>query len=247
MPEAWELIPETERIADSVTTFIIFCEDSVNEPAYFRSFEIPGKVKVNAIENQLSSFKNIIKTLQYCEKEGLLDFKNGNYHLKPGTTTHVWSVFDRDVETSDIQSINAEEDMQFTLSIQSARQAGLNVAWSNDVFELWILLHFEVVPPGVWRHRTYVYDRLTAIFKSLPNQSSDMAAITGREDFDYKFFLKKKRLFLLNVLPYLSARIERAVERAQDLESAFTSGQRYHQCNPCTKVHQLVGSILSFA
>jgi len=246
MPEAWELAPHIERTADATTTFILFCEDSVNEPAYFRSFEKPGKVKVNVVEGQLSSFKNIIKTLQYCERDGLLEMNKNHYQLKPGTSTHVWSVFDRDVESEDFQRVNPDDDMQFTLSIQSARQAGLNVAWSNDVFELWILLHFEDVHPGVWRHRTYVYERLTAIFKDLPNQSPEMAAITGRSNFDYKIFLKRKAYFVMYVLPYLANRRVQATQRAETLEAAFTAGQRYHQCNPCTKVHHLVNSILSF-
>lgn len=57
MPEAWELVPEKERTADGITTFILFCEDSVNEPAYFRTFEKPGKVKVNVSDGQFSNFK----------------------------------------------------------------------------------------------------------------------------------------------------------------------------------------------
>jgi len=246
MAEAWELVPETERTADAITTFIIFCEDSVNEPTYFRSFQTPGKVKVNVVDGQLSSFKNIMNTLQYCEKEGLLEISNGHYRLRPGTTTHVWSVFDRDVETEDRQNIEPEKDMEFTLSIQSAVQAGLSVAWSNDVFELWILLHFEEVPFGVWRHRTYVYERLTAIFKAMPNQSLEMAAVTGRANFNYKSDLKKRVNFILYVLPLLEARRELATQRAKTLEEAFTTAHLYHQCNPCTKVHHLVSGIRSF-
>ncbi|HWK04215.1 MAG TPA: RloB family protein [Puia sp.] len=247
MPDAWDLVPDTERKPDSFTTFILFCEDEVNEPSYFRSFEIPGKVKVNAIEDQLSRFKNISNTLHYCETTGLLDHTDGRYQLKPGTTTHVWSVFDRDVEVADIANLNPRDNLDFSLSIQSALSAGLQVAWSNDVFELWILLHFEDVDPGVWRHRTYIYDKLTEIFKNLPNQPAEMVAVTGRDDFHYKFFLKKKRYFVAFVLPYLAARNQLAIERAKGLEAAFTAGQRYHECNPCTKVHHLVQSLMSFA
>lgn len=246
MPEAWDLVPQTERKADDITTFILFCEDTVNEPAYFRSFETPGKVKVNVVEGQLSSFKNIVKTLQYCEKEGLLEIIDNHYRLKPGTTSHVWSVFDRDAESAYIQSIDPADDLQFSFSIQAALQAGLQVAWSNDVFELWILLHFEDVAPGAWRHRSYVYERLTAIFKTLPDQTGDMAAITGRNDFNYKIFLKRRTYFILYVLPYLASRREDATRRANILQAAFAAEQPYHQCNPCTKVHQLVTSILSF-
>jgi hypothetical protein len=247
MPEAWDLMPKIERTADAITTFIVFCEDSVNEPAYFRSFQKPGKVKVNVVDGQLSSFKNIMNTLQYCEKEGLLEeVNNGHYQLKPGTTNHVWSVFDRDVETEDRQSTDPEKDMQFTLSIQAAVQAGLKVAWSNDVFELWILLHFEEVSPGVWRHRTYVYDRLTEIFRSMPDQSPEMMTITGRPNFNYKNDFKKRTNFILYVLPYLETRRELATQRAKALEAAFSAVHRYHQCNPCTKVYHLVDSIQSF-
>jgi hypothetical protein len=246
MPDAWDLIPQTERDSDNVTTFILLCEDTVNEPSYFRSFEKSNKVKINVVEGQLSSFKNIVNTLQYCEKEGLLEIIDNHYQLKPGITKHVWSVFDRDVESVDAHSIDPANDMQFSFSIQSAQKAGIKVAWSNDAFELWILLHFEDVEPGLWRHRTYIYERLTAIFKAIPEQSAEMAAITGRENFNYKIFLKRRSYFVLYVLPKLLNRREYAIQRAKALESVFNAQQPYHQCNPCTKVHQLVTSILSF-
>lgn len=171
MSDAWELIPEKKRLAEGITTFILFCENSVNEPAYFRSFQIPGRVKINVVEGQLSGFENIIKTLQYCEREGLLEINETNdvqYRIKPGTTKHVWSIFDRDVETDNPEKANIKKGMQFTFSIQAAQHAGLKVAWSNDVFELWILLHFEDIQPGLWQHRNYISERLTAILKGLP-------------------------------------------------------------------------------
>jgi hypothetical protein len=74
-----------------------------------------------------------------------------------------------------------------------------------------------------------------------------MAAITGRPDFDYKNFLKRRVFFVAHVLPYLAAGRAQAIHRAEVLEAAFTAVQPYHQCNPCTKVHHLVNSILSFA
>lgn len=145
------------------------------------------------------------------------------------------------------EKIDPDENMDFTLSIQTAEKAGLNVAWSNDAFELWILLHFEDVEPGNWRHRAYIYERLTAIFKGLPGQSPEMAAITGKANFEYKQSFKRKINCLLYVLPQLPSRREQATRRAQALEEAFTTAHLYHEQNPCTKVHHLVNSILSFA
>jgi hypothetical protein len=247
MPAAWELVPDSERTADAYTTFILFCEDEVNEPSYFRSFQKNQKIKINVVEGQNSSFRNILNTLAYCEKEGLLEPDQSSYRVKPGVTNHLWCVYDRDITTVDPGLVDPQENIAFNFGIQAAEGAGLNVAWSNDVFELWILLHFEDVEPGVWRHRTFVYERLTAIFRALPNQSPEMAAITGRENFSYKIFLKRKAYFLQFVLPFLSPRLGEAMRRAVALEAAFPAHLRQHECNPCTKVHHLVRSILSFS
>lgn len=135
MAEAWDRVPATQREADSIATFIIFCEDSINEPVYFRSFQKLGKVKVNIVEGQLSTFKNVIKTLEHCEKEGLLENVDGHYRIKAGTTNQVWSVYDRDLETDVVTNIDPANDMEFSLSIQAAEHAGLKVAWSNDAVQ----------------------------------------------------------------------------------------------------------------
>lgn len=246
MPEAWDLVPDTPRTEEEITTFILFCEDRVDEPYYFRSFQKPGKVKVNVAGDQYSSFRNIVNTFTYCHREGLLEFSDNQLRIAPGVTNHIWSVFDRDRQTENVDEIDPSDNIAFTFSVQSAQKAGLHVAWSNDAFELWILLHFEDVAPGIWRHRSYVYDRLTALFKAFPDQPPDMATITSRENFSYKGYFKNRTNFCLYVLPHLASRLDGAIQRAKALEAAFHHGQPYHECNPCTKVHHLVASIQSF-
>ncbi|MDZ7878813.1 MAG: RloB family protein [Saprospiraceae bacterium] len=54
----------------------------------------------------------------------------------------VWCVFDRDREPND------GKDTAFNDSIRTANAKGIKTAWSNDDFELWILLHFEDVDPN---------------------------------------------------------------------------------------------------
>jgi hypothetical protein len=73
-----------------------------------------------------------------------------------------------------------------------------------------------------------------------------MLEITARSNFNYKIFLKRKAYFLLYVLPHLAGRREIAIRRSKHLEAAFMTTQRHHECNPCTKIHHLVTSILSF-
>ena len=57
MPNAWDLQLEVERQVDDTETFILFCEDEVNEPVYFQEFQKEKKVKINCIENQKSGYE----------------------------------------------------------------------------------------------------------------------------------------------------------------------------------------------
>ncbi|MBY0480835.1 MAG: RloB family protein [Chitinophagaceae bacterium] len=246
MAEAWDLAPDNERMADEVTTFILFCEDAVNEPAYFRTFKKEKKVMVNTVEDQKHAHINLVNSIDYCVSEGLMDWNETHYLLKPDVTKHIWCVYDRDTETNVPAQVLPANNLHFTTAIQAAEQTGLKVAWSNDVFEMWILLHFEPMQPGVWRHREYVYERLTEIFKTLPGQSPEMQVVTGNPNFNYKAKMKHRGNFLRFVEPLLSARLHIAIQNAQNLEAAFGNGTPYHDCNPCTKIHRLVQSIISF-
>lgn len=245
MPEAWELAPDTERSADSTVTFIIFSEDGVCEPYYFRQFQKPGKVKVNVIGDQQSGFRNFTNTLVYCHENGLLDKGEKGYFIKEGITEYIWSVYDRDINLSE-PGKELPDSFAFTMSIKTCEQAGINVAWSNDAFELWILLHFEEVVPGVNLTRKEIYERLTNLFKALEGQGTEMAKETGKEKFSYKLSMKKRAPFNQFVLPALKSRYPEAEKRARLLENEFTAAQTAHECNPCTKIHHLVNSILSF-
>lgn len=245
MADAWDLVPESDRSVDKTINFILFTEDEVCEPSYFRSFQVPGRLKVNVIDNQSTSFKNIINTIQYCKNNELLEETEGHFYVKVDSNKQIWSVFDRDIDLTNAEK-REKEDLHFTLSIQTALQSGLKVAWSNDVFELWVLLHFEDVPVGTFRHRDLVYDRLTEIWRYLPDQTEEMAAITSKPSFNYKTFLKRKDRFNLYVLPYLLPKYEDAIRRAKELESSFPAHTPFHDCNPCTKVHHLVISMLEY-
>ena len=246
MPEAWEIIPTTERTFDEITTFILFCEDKVNEPTYFQALQKEKKVKINFVEDVKSDHLNFLNTIDYCIKKDLMELVGANYKLRADVTEHIWCVYDRDSEKNDPTQLSQIDQLRFTTAIASAEAANLKVAWSNDVFELWILLHFEDVPPGVCQHRIYVYDRLTEIFKNLPEQTPELLALTTNPYFNYKLTMKKRTNFIKFVRPLLASRQDLAFERAAALEAIFPVGTPYHNCNPCTKIHHLVQSILSF-
>lgn len=245
MPEAWEITTSDDRIKDQTITFIIFCEDENDEPYYFRSFAVEGKIKVNCIPNQKKAKLNLIKTLTYCNEVGLIECVEHTYKVKEGITENIWCVYDRDLEHTDISNIAEKDDINFTTAIQTAEQAGLKIAWSNDAFELWVLLHFETIPTGYRLHRNYIYDRLTEIFKDLTLVKKDYKALIDDNRFSYKLHLKKRVAFLNYVLPVLKEKVPEAIKNAEALEKLYKADVPYHNCNPCTEVHHLVNDIIS--
>lgn len=64
-----------------------------------------------------------------------------------------WVVFDRDI---DIQKPNDKETFNEALAL--AERNDINVAYSNDAFELWFLLHFQAVSGEM--HRDVICDKL---------------------------------------------------------------------------------------
>lgn len=244
--QPWDVSASDERAADFLNTFIIYCEDEHHEPLYFRSFEgIVPNLKINAIPNQKSKKLNINATIHGCVRDGQISFKNHKYELQEGLTAYIWCVYDRDMESEQWEQIPYSKHIDFDTSIITAESAGLRVAWSNDVFEMWILLHFEAMPVGQYLHRSYVYNRLTHIFKTELHHDEEMASLIANETFNYKDNMKRKDRFIKQVIPQLNPRIETAIKNAELLEARFNSDVAYHLRNPCTLVHHLVKEILA--
>lgn len=237
----WEVQPSDERTADTLRTFIIFCEDEHHEPLYFQAFEtaLPD-LKVNVIPNQRSKKLNLNATIHTCREKGLIEFSNGIYVLVEGTTENIWCVYDRDMKSEVWADILPHDNVDFDTSIIVAEQAGIKVAWSNDVFELWLLLHFENVPTEQPLHRNYVYDRLTDIFKNIVPRNPELDAITVHGNFNYKDNMKRRERFITQVLPLLPNKMDAAIQRAAILEQNFSNDTPHHEKNPCTMVHHLV-------
>jgi hypothetical protein len=243
MAEQWEKKTDDARVADQVPTYIIYCEDEVHEPAYFSTFNKVGVLRVSTVPNQKQGKLNLNNTIADCVHNGLIKFENNLYQIDPLINEKIWCVYDRDMENTDFAKIHAAEHIDFNTSISQANGVGLQVAWSNDLFELWILLHFEMVPTGAIIHRDWVYERLTEVLIALPGQSAELAAMTSNANFTYRNGLKKRLPFMAHVLPLLPARQAQATERALALQAAFNDHTEFHLRNPCTLVNVLVSEL----
>lgn len=148
-------------------------------------------------------------------------------------------MYDRDKEPND------GKDTAFNDSIVTANSKGIKTAWSNDNFELWILLHFEDV--DIQNHeylsRKKYYERLTEILK----QSFPHEAKFQNQRFDYYTTMKSKENFIRYIYQLMKGSINVAVQRAEKLEAVHLTNppKAIHLHCPCTKVHWLVKELRS--
>ena len=111
-----------------VKTFLILCEGEKTEQNYFEGFQKIARANKTAYITikGLGAVGITVVTIAKQLKE------QGNYG-----DDEVWCVFDRDLkyENNNQQNFNA--------AIRLAIENQLNLAVSNDAFELWFLLHYE--------------------------------------------------------------------------------------------------------
>ncbi|MBE9125551.1 MULTISPECIES: RloB family protein [unclassified Coleofasciculus] len=107
----------TVETRELIERFLIVCEGEKTEPNYFKSFRVPKDVVdiYGVGENTINLVK---KAIELKEKD---DYDQ------------VWCVFDRD-------EFPAEN---FNAALTVARNNNIKVAYSNEAFELWYLLHFN--------------------------------------------------------------------------------------------------------
>lgn len=243
MIEPWDIKPDDTRQANSLPTFIIFCEDEVSEPIYFKYFET-SKIKVNPIKNQKSKIDNVLKAICHCEDNGLMESKDGLLSIQ-NEDIQVWCVFDRDIEETD--SKKQLGYISFDVAIETAKAKGFNVAWSNDAFELWILMHFEdiQITNEKNKNRETYYNRLTEIFKSLTNPIQDLVDALKHPTFNYKQDLKHENNFRNIVRNHIVGMTNVAISRAKQLEKHYDAFNiPDHDKSPCTLVHHLVEELI---
>jgi hypothetical protein len=107
--------------------FLIVCEGAKTEPNYFKSFRVPKDVIQIDIEGVGENPSKLVESANKFNTQEDYD--------------RVWCVFDRD----------AWPVQDFNNAIQNAKTQGFQVAYSNEAFELWYVLHFEFLNTGIPR------------------------------------------------------------------------------------------------
>ncbi len=192
---------------------LIVCEDENTEPYYFRQIkkDFPADtVYLKEIGTGLKPKGIVARAIK--ERDDLSEEINKSLD-------EVWIVFDRDDEGK-----NAKTLVSFNDAWALAESEKIKIAFSNEVFELWLLLHLSDVDPDVELSRDEVYKLLEDLIKS-PGQYNDFVYHHGKSN-------------IIDIVMEIGNEKD-AIKRAQKL-LIHHGNKSPIDANPCTYVHFLV-------
>jgi len=180
--------------------FFIVCEGKETEPNYFNSWRLKRKkVKVEAVgtgKSALSLVKDAIDKISKKKFDGEV-------------FEQVWCVFD--IDDNKRGSVNA--------AIEMARSKDINIAYSNEDFELWYLLHFDYISSAIHRKQ---YEKMLSKY---------LGEKYDKCDPDMYNKLKKFQ--------------DKAIKNAENLLKLYPSFDPEYN-NPSTTVHLLVKELNTY-
>lgn len=186
-------------------TFLIICEGANTEPWYFKSFPVKT-ANVNSYGLGRSRTALVEYAIAIIKEENDKDTEN-------------WVVFDLDIKKDNEAAL--KED--YENAIRLAESKGIHVAFANDAFELWFLLHYQYFDNQWTRHQ--YYERLSELW-----------------DCNYEKEGKKvsfcKQIYQ-RLLQDENSNQEEAIKRAEKLLEDQKE-VRLADKNPATSIHLLV-------
>jgi len=198
-PKPWEAVSGGRRAeaTQQRRRVLIICEDSKSSCLYFEAFEIdPARAEVITLGTGMNT-DSLVEEAIRLKKIAAANHQPYN---------EIWCVLDRD-------SFPLEN---YARAFDLARSSKIHIAWANEAFELWYLLHFNYHDTGISRH-----DYKAKLDPFLP------------EPYD-----KADPEMYAKVLPFQEAAIRNArrLERQwKEMQEKFPERQ-----NPSTRVHKLV-------
>ncbi|MCB4764630.1 MAG: RloB family protein [Sulfurovum sp.] len=203
---------------------IIACEDSVSSRAYFAMI----------IEKLIKERKITRDSIVIVPHDGsthptgvLNNLKNytNNHGKKYKDFGHKWIVIDRDCEKVNCGGHTAED---FNNALQNAKKKHVDVAYANDAFELWYLLHFE------YRNTAISRDKLIeTVIEKLKQLDSHKFSKLNRDNIKQDYYTK---LIYEALLP----KQEYAISNAKNLLLSHGEEHNPEGDNPSTTIHELV-------
>lgn len=121
-------------------SFLIVCEGEKTEPDYFKAFRMTAAT-VKAVGQAMNTMTLVSKAISIREAD----------QKRKKVYDQCWVVFDKD-------DFPAKD---FNQAIRFAEKNGFRVAYSNQAFEYWFLLHYNLYAGAI--HRSQYKDMLTKL------------------------------------------------------------------------------------
>jgi hypothetical protein len=148
-------IQRPSRIKKYKYLYLIVCEDENTERRYFQSFEarIPKEtIYLKAVGTGLDPLGIVERAIK--ERKELSELCGRDIDV-------VWVVFDKD--DADLNPTRIE---RFNRAFEIGNKENFNFAYSNEAFELWLLLHLTDIDPAAPLTRQFIYAELQRIIRT---------------------------------------------------------------------------------
>lgn len=153
-PRVERKLARVSGVREVKQTFLIICEGVNTEPDYFNAFRLTS-ANVKAIGQGMGTLALVQKAIHIKEQE----------KLKGRTYNQNWVVFDKD----------DFPDADFNGAITLAQKNDFEVAYSNQAFEYWFLLHFNLYQGALHRSR---YEKILSDLLGFPYTKK--AGVSGK-------------------------------------------------------------------
>ncbi|MFK7907909.1 MAG: RloB family protein, partial [Chitinophagales bacterium] len=219
-----EITERPIRVKKYEYLFLIICEDEKTERIYFESFQKkipPETLYLKAVGTGRDPQGVAERAIEEREKLS----EEASISSIPRSVDKVWLVFDKDDADE-----NEAKIQRFEKAFDIAKKEKFEIAYSNEVFEVWLLLHLIDVDSEKPLPRQEVYQLLQ---KHIQKHS-------GYETFEY---LHGKSEILEKIQELGNE--AKAIERAEKL-LIKQNGHSPIKANPSTKVHLLVKELYAW-
>jgi hypothetical protein len=195
--------------------FLIVCEDEKTEPSYFQQFQyqFPERTMYIITIGTGRDPKGVIEQAIKKREEFKLEYYK--------EIDFVWVVFDKDDADENETKIN-----RFNDAFKIAERENIQIAYSNEVFELWLLLHITYVEESKPLSRSKIYEKL---------QSQIRKSAEKYNNYEYDHYKPNNIVEIINEI----GNEEQAIQKASKLLD-YHKNKKPIEANPSTKVHILV-------
>lgn len=137
------LLVRSEATKIERPTILIVCEGENTEPSYFRQFKL-SSATIRPVGEGYNTISLVKRAIQLSTEKSY---------------DQVWCVFDADPKPD-----NPKQAQNFNDAIKLANKNGFGIAYSNQAFEYWIILHFDDHQGGGMSRSDY-NDKINSLLK----------------------------------------------------------------------------------